>query len=380
MSPSVLLLTDMPSHHQLPLGEEFYKLLGDNFKIGFLAPLPGDRVALGWEDESKALPWTIRVWESKEQKDCLHRCLDSFDCVIKGAASVDLVRQRIYNGKLTFLYSERIFKRGFVPGFVWWFRRLVKDYWPLIRPNYHLLAAGAYCPWDIQRVGLFKDRMWTWGYFPIVRIEPPPPRNNGIIKMLWAGRMLKLKRVDMAIELARRLKSQKRRFSLDVIGTGPMESKLIRQCRRNGLEDVVSFFPSTTPEEVRKAMLNADIFLMTSNYREGWGAVINEAMDSGCCVVSSKGAGAAPILIEHGKNGYLFESGNVSQLCSIVTDLLEHPEKCREIGRQAWKTISEEWSPKCAAERFVALVEGLLGRRPLPNYHRGPCSVARVLK
>ena len=108
--------------------------------------------------------------------------------------------------------------------------------------------------------------------------------------------------------------------------------------------------------------------------------MINEAMDSGCCVVSSKGPGAAPLLIEHEKNGFLFESGSVTQLHSIVSNLLSQPEQCRVIGMNAWKTITETWSPKVAAERLVALVEGLLGRRSIPDYHHGPCSNAKVLR
>ena len=184
--------------------------------------------------------------------------------------------------------------------------------------------------------------------------------------------MLDWKRVDLAIELVRRLKGRARRFSLDVIGDGPMKAKLAGQCQRNGLEDIVGFFPPTSPEGVRDAMLKADIYLMTSNYREGWGAVINEAMDSGCCVVSSKGPGAAPWLIEHGKNGFLFESGDAAQLCSIVSALLEQPEKCGEIGVQAWKTIAAYWSPKIAAERLVETDLGLLGRRPDPRFSPRP--------
>ncbi|GAG80801.1 unnamed protein product [marine sediment metagenome] len=225
---------------------------------------------------------------------------------------------------------------------------------------------------------MFKDRMWTWGYFTTAQTDPPPYRENDVIKMLWAGRMLDWKRADLVIELARRLKGQKHSFALDLIGDGPMKANLVRQCQRNGLEDVVSFFPATTPEGVRKAMLNADIFLMTSNYREGWGAVIKEAMDSGCCVVASKGPGAAPSLIEHKKNGFLFESGNVAQLCSIVSALLEQPEECGEVGMEAWKAMAEAWSPEAAAKRFVALVEGLLGWRPIPDFDRGPCSIAKV--
>ncbi len=42
-----------------------------------------------------------------------------------------------------------------------------------------------------------------------------------------------------------------------------------------------------SPDKVRAYMERADVFLFTSDFNEGWGAVLNESMNSGCAVVAS---------------------------------------------------------------------------------------------
>ena len=50
---------------------------------------------------------------------------------------------------------------------------------------------------------------------------------------------------------------------------------------------------------------------MTSNQEEGWGVVVNEAMNSGCVVIGSNLAGSVPYLIENGKNGLIYNCGDL---------------------------------------------------------------------
>jgi glycosyltransferase involved in cell wall biosynthesis len=45
------------------------------------------------------------------------------------------------------------------------------------------------------------------------------------------------------------------------------------------------------------------VFIFTSDRNEGWGAVLNEAMGSGCAVVAADLIGSVPYLIEHKKMG-----------------------------------------------------------------------------
>ena len=64
-------------------------------------------------------------------------------------------------------------------------------------------------------------------------------------------------------------------------------------------------------------MEKSSIYLFTSNFDEGWGAVLNESMNSACAVISSHAAGATPFLISHNINGLLYTSGDVDELTSI---------------------------------------------------------------
>ena len=77
------------------------------------------------------------------------------------------------------------------------------------------------------------------------------------------------------------------------------------------------------PEEVRRHMEKADIYLFTSDFNEGWGAVLNESMNSGCAVVASHAIGSVPFLIKNGENGLIYENGNQLDLEKQVLRLLE---------------------------------------------------------
>jgi glycosyltransferase involved in cell wall biosynthesis len=121
-------------------------------------------------------------------------------------------------------------------------------------------------------------------------------------------------------------------------------------------------------------MRQADIYVMPSNYLEGWGTVIGEAMAVGCCVVSSTGPGGAPWLIDHGRTGYLFPSGNLDALCAVLSPLIGNAGLRRAIGQAASEKMRTEWSPEVAAERLIALCGALLAGRKVPAFRSGPCS------
>lgn len=102
-------------------------------------------------------------------------------------------------------------------------------------------------------------------------------------------------------------------------------------------------------------MREHDIFTFTSNKREGWGAVLNEAMSCGCACVVSDLIGAAPYLIKAGINGYTFKTGDVCSFVSCVQKLIDCREKEKKFNimliRQCWiygihelqRLISVDW-------------------------------------
>ena len=135
------------------------------------------------------------------------------------------------------------------------------------------------------------------------------------------------------------------------------------------------------PEQVRDYMEKAGIFLFTSDRQEGWGAVLNEAMNSGCAVVASDAIGSVPYLVKDRENGLVYHSGSVDELLEKVIWLLDCPEQQRRLGENACRTITELWNAQVAAERFIQLAQAILDGDPSPElFQEGPCSRAEVIR
>ena len=124
-------------------------------------------------------------------------------------------------------------------------------------------------------------------------------------------------------------------------------------------------------------MEKAGIFLLTSDKKEGWGAVLNEAMNSACAVIASREAGAVPYLIKDNENGLTFCSGSVGSLYEKLKNLLCSPGEQRRLGSGAYRTILEEWNAETAAGRFIELCGGLMKRKTV-LFETGPCSRAEM--
>ena len=120
---------------------------------------------------------------------------------------------------------------------------------------------------------------------------------------------------------------------------------------------------------------------MTSDRQEGWGAVLNEAMNSGCAVVASHSAGSTHYLIKHKENGLIYTSGNIDDLYNKVKYLLNDPAEQKKLGASAYNTITDEWNAQTAAQRLVRLFKAVLDGEKSPDlYPSGPCSKAYVIK
>ena len=181
------------------------------------------------------------------------------------------------------------------------------------------MCHGAYVASDFEIVKAYPSKKFIWGYFPaaytydletlFARRQRLNQENKTEVRILWAGRFLKLKHPEYAVKAAYFLKQQKVAFHLDMVGGGELEEKLRAMVQWYGLADKVAFHGFQPPKVVRRFMEEADIFLFTSDYLEGWGAVLNESMNSACAVIAGHGIGAVPFLLKHGKNGWYTKQG-----------------------------------------------------------------------
>ena len=122
-------------------------------------------------------------------------------------------------------------------------------------------------------------------------------------------------------------------------------------------------------------MEKADIFLFTSDRNEGWGAVLNEAMNSGCAIVADKSIGSVPFLLKDNENGLTYSTGCLHQVLYSVERLVTDDVLRSSIAKAAWCTINYDWSINNATARLFDLIDCLLNKQ-LPSVISGPCSKA----
>jgi glycosyltransferase involved in cell wall biosynthesis len=142
---------------------------------------------------------------------------------------------------------------------------------------------------------------------------------------------------------------------LGIVGEGPLRADLERAAGERGLANVR--FEGALPfqeslERVRKAAL----LVMPSEWYETFGRVIVEAFAVGRPVVASR-LGAMEELVEHDRTGLLFEPGNARDLAEKVRWLLEHPERCAEMGRAARREYEERYRPELAFRELMDVYE-----------------------
>lgn len=379
----ITFVSNYINHHQIPFCDAMSSLFEDvDFHFVQAMPMEEKRINMGWAVDPKDYPYVSLFYEDK--KYCEELILNS-DVVIFGwteGLTSELEKKRLSSGKLSFRVSERIYRGSRIK----WLspRGLMKKYNEHIRyrkkPVY-LLCAGAYVSADFKLIHAYPNKMLKWGYYPDVKDRSfRVSETDNKIRLCWAGRFVKLKHPEYAIELCKELEKFGYDYELKMIGDGYMREELEKSVSDAGLSANVSFLGNLKPEEVTMHMKDSDIFLFTSNYLEGWGAVVNEAMQCGCAVVASREAGAVPFLITDGENGFSYRNGDCEDFKKKVLSLFQEKYKILQFAKNGYDTIEKVWNAKNASMEFVRFCrEYIDGAVPRPA-EIGPMSKAEIIK
>ena len=398
----ITFLSNYMNHHQIPLCRALRRELGDDFIFIQTEPMEEERLRMGWNAADADLAFVLRgdTAASDEQlREKIRERVLGCDILLAGWAptAADLIVERVRAGKITFRISERIYKdgqwkavspRGLLSKW--------KEYSRFRRAPYYLLCAGAYVASDFKLIGAFPRKMLRWGYFPQVRtyaegellkVKRSRPLGEEA-QLIWAGRFVDFKNPWMIPELVNRLADKGASFHLHIAGGGEGEEEMRRSLAEKGLDRYVTFHGFMPPDAVRDLMEQCDIHVMTSDAGEGWGAVLNESMNSGCAVAAGTEAGAVPYLVRNGINGLLYEHRDLEALTEAVLRLVNDPALRERLGQEACRTVTELWNAETAAERLLQVCDTLLkegspaaeGKLPDPVWQDGPMSRDPVLR
>lgn len=143
-----------------------------------------------------------------------------------------------------------------------------------------------------------------------------------------------------------------------MIGDGILRASISKMINKMGLKDSIHLLGTIPQTEVPVYMLHSDIFILPSIY-DGWGAVVNEALQAGCYVLCSDAAGASDLILKDERLGKVFKSGNASQLSVYMlwcNDNIDEIRKNRDF-RKRW--AKEHISGKVVAKYMIDCLSGL---------------------
>lgn len=400
MRKTCVFVSNYLNHHQIPFCNAMYRLLKGQFLFIQTLAMEEERIRMGWNDQPDA-PYLKLYYEQPEE---CQEIIEQAKLVLFGGCEEErYIEKRLEQEKPVVRICERMYKTG------QWkavsprgLRKKYHDHTRYRRKPVYLLCAGAYVASDYSIVRAYPGKMYRWGYFTEfvpADIEElltekgylPEGQSGGekLPYLLWAARMIDWKHPELALLTARYLKEQGLSFHMDLIGGGELRDRMEELRKAYDLEDCVGFLGFLTPPKVREVMKRADIFLFTSDRQEGWGAVANEAMNSGCALVADHMIGAVPYLVKHEENGLVYRTGRTEELFAEVERLVTDRELCRKLGRKAYETIAATWNAENAAEKLLRLTMklGLLAKEDMlelsaedPRQEAdGPCSPAPVI-
>ena len=355
-------LTNSIGLHQVAVADEIYKIMGDNFKF---IELMNDDASIGIHKEAEQglvytdRPYILSAYKSSENMILARRLINDADALRCGSVDVSWLDVRTAQKKLTFWTTERLFKKrlnAFGPRCIRNNIRLNSMFRK--NPNMYLLANGAYVANDFRYFPSIRKHILQWGYFPVFReldidgLLASKPKDK--IQILWCARMIDWKHPEMVPKLAKRLKdSGILNFHIKMIGTGVMSSIVKKMISDMGISDYVDIIGGLSNDRVISEMQKSNIFIFTSDRQEGWGVVLNEAMNAGCAVVSADEIGATKFLIKDNDNGLIFKSCKIDDLYKKVVRLLGDEQFRLLLAKNAYCTIESEYSPHIAARRIV---------------------------
>lgn len=144
-------------------------------------------------------------------------------------------------------------------------------------------------------------------------------------------------------------------LKLVIAGDGPLKESIAAHINSLGLEKEVFLFGAADYSTLPILHGLADLFVLASR-QETWGLVVNEAMASGLPVLVSSDCGCCNDLVEDGRNGFVFDPRDSSDLAGRF---IEFGEGRHDLGSMcsASREIISRWTPTRFADSLWKAAE-----------------------
>ena len=252
--------------------------------------MEANRIGDGWTPPSLGSARLILAPDDNEIEQLI---LDNHIHVFCGIDAYPMVftafRKAILYKKQVLVYAEPYDYRGFKGILRYWkYRYLAFRYGAYISAFLATGDNGLIC---YKRCGFAPARLFEWAYYTEQTHVTIKDNEETDVKLLFVGQLIERKAILQLICAFKQLVVS-HNISLTIIGNG-VQHDLV--CQEISDCPEVHYLGALPNEKIHDYIKCSDLLDLPS-YHDGWGAVINEALQDGCRVLCSTACGAASLL------------------------------------------------------------------------------------
>ena len=185
-------------------------------------------------------------------------------------------------------------------------------------------------------------------------VAPPTvPTLEGPLRLLFVGRLVSQKGLDVLFRALSKLKDHKD-WTLTIAGEGPLKDELARAGQGLKLSDQIVFRGWLERDHLPAVYRDADVFVLPSR-DEGMPNAMLEAMAAGLPVIGSRVAGIDEVVVDD-ETGLLVPPDDAEALANALETVIEDRDKTFALGQAARKRVAERYSWDLAADAYLSLL------------------------
>lgn len=156
------------------------------------------------------------------------------------------------------------------------------------------------------------------------------------VYLISVGRMVKRKGYKYLVKTLERLPKN---VNAIILGEGPEKENILRLAKKLKVENRLILPGFVSEEEKFQYLDNADIYVLSSLH-EGFGIVLQEAMQVGLTIVSTNNGGQVDF-IKEGENGFLVEPKNSKLIAKKIKEIIKNNNLKNKISQKNKKEIDK---------------------------------------
>lgn len=172
--------------------------------------------------------------------------------------------------------------------------------------------------------------------------------------LTFIGRLSYIKGFDIFIKIIKEIYKRNKGLKFLIIGNGPLKNLVINAKKKLPIK-YYSYYPYNKIENIYN---KSKILLITSRF-EGIPNIIYESLACETPVISSNVGGISEV-INHNKNGFLFDIKNSKKVVDVILNLINNDNLLNEFGRKGRKLMKEQFSWDIIVNQIISVYKNLI--------------------